>query len=61
MVNVGEFLTTKSTKKERSAVKMKFDELSSRVIGCAIEVHRALGPGQRSTPPRGSASPMSLR
>ena len=24
---------------------MKFDELSNRVIGCAIEVHRILGPG----------------
>ena len=24
---------------------MQFDELSNRVIGCAIEVHRALGPG----------------
>ena len=24
---------------------MEFDELSNRVIGCAIEVHRALGPG----------------
>jgi len=24
---------------------MKFDELSNRVIGCAIEVHRNLGPG----------------
>ena len=24
---------------------MKFDSLSNRVIGCAIEVHRALGPG----------------
>jgi GxxExxY protein len=24
---------------------MDFDELSNRVIGCAIEVHRALGPG----------------
>ena len=24
---------------------MKFDELSNRVLGCAIEVHRRLGPG----------------
>jgi GxxExxY protein len=24
---------------------MKFDDLSNRVIGCAIEVHRTLGPG----------------
>ena len=24
---------------------MKFDEISSRVIGCAIELHRELGPG----------------
>src|SRR6056297_913549 len=24
---------------------MKFSELSNRVIGCAIEVHRKLGPG----------------
>ena len=24
---------------------MEFDELSHRVIGCALEVHRALGPG----------------
>ncbi len=24
---------------------MKFDELSNRIIGCAIEVHRILGPG----------------
>lgn len=24
---------------------MEFDSLSNRVIGCAIEVHRALGPG----------------
>ena len=24
---------------------MEFDELSTRVIGCAIEVHRHLGPG----------------
>jgi GxxExxY protein len=25
--------------------QMEFDDLSKRVIGCAIEVHRALGPG----------------
>ena len=25
--------------------KREFSELSNRVIGCAIEVHRALGPG----------------
>jgi PD-(D/E)XK nuclease superfamily len=24
---------------------MEFDDLSNRVIGCAIEVHRHLGPG----------------
>ena len=24
---------------------MKFDELSNRIIGCALEVHRNLGPG----------------
>ena len=24
---------------------MEFDDLSNRVIGCAIEVHRELGPG----------------
>lgn len=24
---------------------MEFDELSKRVIGCALEVHRTLGPG----------------
>jgi GxxExxY protein len=33
--------TTKGTKK----TKKEFDELSNRVIGCALEVHRNLGPG----------------
>ena len=28
---------------------MKFDELSNRVIGCALEVHRHLGPGLLET------------
>ena len=30
---------------KKSTKKMKFDELSNKVIGCAIEVHRSLGPG----------------
>ncbi len=29
----------------RRGTKLEFDELSHRVIGCAIEVHRHLGPG----------------
>ena len=33
--------TTKHTK----STKMEFDKLSRSVIGCAIEVHRTLGPG----------------
>jgi GxxExxY protein len=37
----GERTTTKFTK----STKMDFDDLSNRVIGCAIEVHRHLGPG----------------
>ena len=28
-----------------SKQKLKFDELSNKVLGCAIEVHRELGPG----------------
>jgi GxxExxY protein len=30
---------------EKRAESVEFDELSHRVIGCAIEVHRQLGPG----------------
>jgi GxxExxY protein len=32
-------------RRARSTRSMEFDELSNRVIGCAIEVHRQLGPG----------------
>ena len=28
---------------------MEFDDLPHRVIGCAIEVHRVLGPGLRES------------
>jgi GxxExxY protein len=35
----------KATTKDTKSTKMEFDELSNRVIGCAIEVHRHLGPG----------------
>lgn len=36
--------TTKSTK-DTKGKNREFDALSRRVIGCALEVHRALGPG----------------
>ena len=36
-------LEPRRTRRARSF--MKFDSLSNRVIGCAIEVHRELGPG----------------
>ncbi len=32
-------------KKEKGSGKMGFDALSNQIIGCAIEVHRHLGPG----------------
>ena len=35
----------KQTTKDTKSTKMEFDDLSNRVIGCAIEVHRQLGPG----------------
>jgi GxxExxY protein len=28
---------------------VKFDELSNKVLGCAVEVHRELGPGLLET------------
>jgi GxxExxY protein len=31
--------------KNTKGTKLKFDVLSNRVIGCALEVHRTLGPG----------------
>jgi len=31
--------------KNMKGMKREFSELSNRVIGCAIEVHRVLGPG----------------
>jgi len=34
-----------SPRRARRTRRMEFDELSNRVIGCAIEVHRQLGPG----------------
>ena len=33
------------TTKGAKGAKMEFDDLSNRVIDCAIEVHRHLGPG----------------
>jgi GxxExxY protein len=36
---------TKDTKRDRSDKRFEFDGLSRQVIGCAIEVHKALGPG----------------
>ena len=35
----------KSKRVNKGTMKMEFDELSNRVIGCAIEVHKQLGPG----------------
>lgn len=31
--------------KDRKSMKKKFSDLSHQVIGCAIEVHKVLGPG----------------
>jgi len=35
--------TTKATKNTKKGIE--FDQLSTQVIGCAIEVHREIGPG----------------
>jgi hypothetical protein len=34
-----------ATTKDTKSTKMEFDQLSNRMIGCAIEVHRNLRPG----------------
>ena len=38
----GKKATTKATK----STKIELDELANRISGCAIEVHRHLGPGR---------------
>ena len=38
-------MTTVFTTKDTKSTKKEFDELPNRVIGCALEVHRSLGPG----------------
>ena len=38
-------MTTILTTKDTKSTKKEFDELPNRVIGCALEVHRSLGPG----------------
>jgi hypothetical protein len=37
--------TTRQARRTQKGRKVKFDRLSNQVIGCAIEVHRNLGPG----------------
>ena len=34
-----------STEKKKKEKKMKENDISGKIIGCAIEVHKALGPG----------------
>lgn len=34
----------KATMKDMKSTKLELDELSNRMSGCAIEVHRHLGP-----------------
>ena len=42
----GEFNTEGEREESRSNTEgMKFESLTGQVIGCAIEVHRAMGPG----------------
>src|SRR5437899_22041 len=39
----GDYCLNLSTMKSMKGMKREFSELSNRVIGCAIEVHRVLG------------------
>jgi GxxExxY protein len=47
-IGAGWFLTTKDTK-DTKVTLIDADPFSRRVIGCAIEVHRTLGPGLLET------------
>ena len=42
---MGELTTENTESTEKTEVEMEQDPFTGRVIGCAIEVHRLLGPG----------------
>ncbi|MGB4571847.1 MAG: GxxExxY protein, partial [Rectinemataceae bacterium] len=42
---VSPFSSSSSVTSESSVVNIPLDELTNRIIGCAIEVHRLIGPG----------------
>src|SRR5439155_1085478 len=44
-VTCEDYCLNMSTMKSMRGTKREFSQLSNRVIGCAIEVHRILGPG----------------
>ncbi len=41
----GIILNNQIAQKPQKAITMKENEISSKIIGCAIKVHKALGPG----------------